>query len=122
MRHYSRRDFFKTSLAGAGLIASAPGLICAAEAESSYRGTDIVTLGKTGIKTSRLAQGTGYNGYNRSSAQTRAGKDAFDRLVRHSLDEGIRFIDMADLYGSHPFVHDILRGLRRDKFTLLSKI
>ena len=29
---------------------------------------------------------------------------------------------MADLYGSHPFVKDVLKGLPRDKFTLLSKI
>jgi 1-deoxyxylulose-5-phosphate synthase len=122
MRHFTRRDFIKASLAGAGCLAAAPSLVRAAEAPASFRGTDIVTLGGTGIKTSRLAQGTGYNGYNRSSAHTRAGKAAFDRLVRHSLDEGIRFLDMADLYGSHPFVRDVIKDLPRDKFVLLSKI
>ena len=29
---------------------------------------------------------------------------------------------MADLYGSHPFVKDVVKGLPRDKFALLSKI
>jgi predicted aldo/keto reductase-like oxidoreductase len=29
---------------------------------------------------------------------------------------------MADLYGSHPFVKDVIKGLPRDKFALLSKI
>ena len=36
--------------------------------------------------------------------------------------EGIRFIDMADLYGSHPFVKEIIKGLPRDKFALLTKL
>jgi predicted aldo/keto reductase-like oxidoreductase len=124
MHSFSRRDFIRTSLAGAGLLAAAPGWLPGAESSpaGSFKGNDLVTLGKTGIKTSRLAQGTGYNGYNRSSAHTRQGKEAFDRLVRHSLDEGIKFMDMADLYGSHPFVKDVLKGLPRDKFALLSKI
>ena len=87
-----------------------------------FNGTDIVELGKTGIKVSRLAQGTGFNGYNHSSEQTRQGKAAFDRLLRHSLDQGISFIDMADLYGSHPFVKDVIKGLPRNKLALLSKI
>ena len=79
-------------------------------------------MGKTGIRVSRLAQGTGFNGYNHSSAQTRQGKEAFDRLLRYSLDRGVTFIDMADLYGSHPLVKDIIRGLPRDKYVLLTKI
>jgi 1-deoxyxylulose-5-phosphate synthase len=122
MQHLTRRQFIRTSLAGAGLLAAGSGALCQAEPAGAFRGTDIVTLGKTGIKTTRLAQGTGYNGYNRSSAHTRAGKEAFDRLVRHSVDEGIRFMDMADLYGSHPFVREVLKGMPRDKFTYLSKI
>ena len=124
MRQFTRRHFIRTSLASAGLLATAPGLLRAAEvpAVASFKGSDIVTLGQTGIKVSRLAQGTGFDGYNRSSAHTRAGKQSFDRLVRHSIDQGIAFLDMADLYGSHPFVKDVLKGLPRDKFTLLSKI
>jgi 1-deoxyxylulose-5-phosphate synthase len=124
MQTLSRRDFIRTSLAGAGLVAAASAEVCLAQpgAPASFKGTDRVTLGKTGIKASRLAQGTGYNGYNRSSAHTRAGKESFDRLVRHSLDQGISFMDMADLYGSHPFVKDVLKGLRRENYTLLSKI
>ncbi len=122
MRHLSRRDFIRTSIAGAGLLTLGSSLAGSASPSASFNGTDTVILGKTGIKASRLAQGTGYNGYNRSSAHTRAGKEAFDRLVRHSIDEGVSFLDMADLYGSHPFVKDVIRGLPRDKFTLLSKI
>ena len=106
MQRLTRRHFVKASMAGAGLLATAPGLLRGAEtaAAGSFKGTDIVPLGKTGIKVTRLAQGTGYNGVNHTSAHTRQGKEAFDRLLHHSLDEGLRFIDMADLYGSHPFV------------------
>jgi 1-deoxyxylulose-5-phosphate synthase len=121
MRSFHRRDFLRTSIAGAGLLATAPRLMGAAE-PVHFNGTDMVELGKTGVKVSRLAQGTGYNGFNHSSEQTRAGKASFDRLLGHSLDQGIKFIDMADLYGSHPFVHDVVKRLPRDKFSLLSKI
>ena len=79
-------------------------------------------LGPTGIKVSRLAQGTGYNGYDHTSAHTRQGKELFDRLLHHTLDQGITFIDMADLYGSHPFVKDVVKGLPRDKYVLLTKL
>lgn len=124
MRHCTRRHFLQTSLAGAGLLATAPSLLRGAPLEpaTSFKGTDIVELGKTGIKVSRLAQGTGYNGYNHSSEQTRAGKKSFDQLVRHSLDQGVRFLDMADLYGSHPFVKELIKDLPRDKYALLTKI
>ena len=124
MSHLTRRDFLKTSAIGAGALAAAPALLRAAEetATLSIKGTDIVPLGRTGIRVSRLAQGTGFNGYNHSSAQTRQGKAAFDRLLNHSLDQGIRFIDMADLYGSHPLVKDVVKQLPRDKYTLLTKI
>jgi len=123
MVHFSRRDFLKTT-AAAGALAATPGMLHAAQqtAELSIKGSDIVPLGQTGIKVSRLAQGTGYNGYNQSSAHTRQGKEKFDRLVKHSLDQGVRFIDMADLYGSHPFVKDVVKGLPRDSYVLLTKI
>lgn len=120
----TRRHFLKTSVAGAGVLATATGLLRQAEAAAtgSFKGTDTVPLGKTGINVSRLAQGTGFNGYNHSSEHTRQGKGAFDRLLHRSLDQGITFIDMADLYGSHPFVKEIIKGLPRDKYQLLTKI
>jgi len=122
MGSFNRRDFLKTSIAGAGLMIAAPRLLRATEPAARFNGTDLVELGRTGIKVSRLAQGTGFDGYNHSSEHTRQGKAAFDRLMRHSLDQGISFIDMADLYGSHPFVKDVIKDLPRDKLSLLSKI
>jgi len=122
MNTFTRRDFLKTSLAGAGLATLTPQVLRAAEPATRFSGADIVELGKTGIKVSRLAQGTGYNGFDHSSEQTRMGKDGFDRLLRHGLDHGISFIDMADLYGSHPFVKDVIKGMPRNKLALLTKL
>ncbi len=117
----TRRDFISTTLAGTGVALAAPTLLQAAD-KPGYKGTDTVVLGKTGINVSRLALGTGFNGYSRSSELTRRGKEVFDRVTRHSLDQGITFLDMADLYGTHPFVKEVIKGIKRDKLVLLSKI
>ena len=129
---YSRRQFLTTALAGAGVLAAGPELLSAAEGRKKKgaaqgqaakgQATDIVTLGSTGIKTTRLAQGTGWNGGGRSSAHSRLGEKAFTELVRHSIDEGIAFIDTADLYGSQPYVGTALKGVPQDKYIVMSKI
>ena len=122
MRQFTRREFLTTTLTGAGLVAASPALLGAEVAPTACKGSDIVPLGRTGIKVSRLAQGTGFNGSARSSAHTRMGRESFDRLLRHSVDSGVRFIDMADLYGTHSYVRDTIKDMPRDKFVLLSKI
>jgi 1-deoxyxylulose-5-phosphate synthase len=124
MRPFTRRRFLQTSLAGAGLLAGVPRSFGAdvPQTAARFRGTDLVPLGKTGIQVTRLAQGTGFNGHDHTSAHTRQGKEAFDLLLRRSLDSGIRFIDMADLYGSHSFVKEMIKGLPRENLVLLSKI
>jgi len=121
----SRRQFITSALAGVGVVVAGPAWLRGAEANKTVRdrrATDIVTLGRTGIKATRLAQGTGFNGTGRSSAHTRLGEKAFDELIRHSLDQGIRFMDMADLYGSHSYVRHALQGVPRDRYIVLSKI
>jgi aryl-alcohol dehydrogenase-like predicted oxidoreductase len=117
---WSRRGFIVRSAVGAGLALVAPRLL--AGADRPGRATDLVPLGRTGIKVSRLALGTGYNGFARASAQTRLGASACVDLLRHGYDQGIRFLDMADLYGSHEYVKRSLAGREREQFCLLSKI
>jgi aryl-alcohol dehydrogenase-like predicted oxidoreductase len=120
----SRREFINTTLAGVGAVMAAPALLRAAEGKplTATSAADRVTVGNTGIRPSLLAQGTGYNGSARMSDHTRMGKEAFDRLLRHGLDNGIAFIDTADLYGTHTYIRDTIRGLPRDKYALLSKV
>ncbi len=117
---WSRRKFLARTMAGAAVAFSAPRML--AESASSRAAADLVPLGKTGIRVSRLAQGTGFNGFARSSEQTRLGEEACVSLLRHGYDTGIRFLDMADLYGSHDYVRKSLAGQDREKYVLLSKI
>ena len=120
----SRRRLIAGALASVGAVVTGPQWLTSAKAQPSRQGgaTEIVTLGRTGIKTTRLAQGTGFNGGARTSEHARLGTKAFTKLIRHSLDRGIRFIDAADLYGIHPYVRRALDGVPRDKYILQSKI
>ena len=125
MLKQSRREFLHTTLAGTGLCLAARSTLStslAAPISSAKTAADRVAVGRTGLQVSFLAQGTGFNGSARSSDHTRMGKASFDRLLRHSLDQGVSFIDMADLYGTHPFVKETIQGMPRDKMVLLSKI
>ena len=83
--------------------------------------TDIVTLGSTGIKTSRLAMGTGTVGSGHHSNQTALGLDGLSRLLQNGYDNGLRFFDAADSYGSHPHVAGALKHVDRTKVTILTK-
>ena len=64
--------------------------------------SNTVTLGKTGIKTSRLAMGTGTVGIGHHSHQTDLGVAGLSALLQNGYDNGLRFFDLADAYGSHP--------------------
>jgi len=121
--NYSRRQFIGTVLAGTGALMAGPGLSqVQADRGSRRKVTDVVELGNSGIKTTMLAQGTGWNGGARSSAHTRLGEKAFTKLIRTSLDNGVRLMDMADLYGAHPYMRTALKGVSRDKYDILTKI
>ena len=66
--------------------------------------------------------GTGTKGWNYQSNQTRLGLDNFVKIARHGYERGIRFFDMADMYGSQPFVGKALKELPREKLTLMTKM
>ena len=88
---------------------------------SKFSATDTVTLGSTGIKTSRLAMGTGTVGSGHHSNQTALGIKGLSDLLRNGYDHGLRFFDAADSYGSHPHVAEALKHVPRDKVTVLTK-
>lgn len=120
---YNRRQFITGALAGAGVLLARPELTLGGGGSAKGgKATDIVTLGKTGIKTTRLALGTGWNGGGRTSAHARLGVDSFNRLLRHSLDQGVILVDAADLYGIHMYVQRALDGVKRENYTLSTKI
>ncbi len=80
---------------------------------------DQVTLGKTGIKLSRLGIGTGVNG---GRDQLALGKEGFTKLVRYAYDQGITYIDTAQAYATFNWIGDAVKGLPREKLFIQSKI
>jgi len=86
-----------------------------------FSASDTVTLGSTGIKTSRLAMGTGTVGYDHHSNQTALGVKGLSELLLNGYDHGLRFFDAADSYGSHAHVAEALKHVQRDKVTVLTK-
>src|SRR5215468_10358065 len=86
-----------------------------------FSASDLVTLGKTGIQTSRLAMGTGTVGSGGHSHQTALGVNGLSDLLLNGYDSGLRFFDSADSYGSHPHVAEALKHVDRSKVTVLSK-
>jgi 1-deoxyxylulose-5-phosphate synthase len=116
MAHYSRREFLKTGLAAAA-IAGAGSLPLRAARETA---TDWVTLGKSGVKVTRLAFGTGTFG---GQVQRELGQDQFTRLVRYAYDHGIRFFETAESYGETQTMLGVaLKGIPRDSYRLMSKV
>jgi predicted aldo/keto reductase-like oxidoreductase len=112
----NRRQFIRTStvaVAGAALL---PRAFAAATKRTA---TDQVTLGKTGVKLSRLGIGTGSNN---GHEQTAAGKEAFIKMIHHAYDSGITYIDTAERYATFTWIGDAIKGLPREKLFIQSKI
>src|ERR1700677_1177069 len=115
MSDYSRRDFLKTSLA-ASALATAGTLPLSAERNTA---TDWVTLGRSDVKVTRLAFGTGSHS---GQDQQALGQDGFTRLVRRAYDSGIRFFETSESYGqSQQMLAPALAGIPRDNYRLMSK-
>jgi aryl-alcohol dehydrogenase-like predicted oxidoreductase len=116
MAQYSRREFLKTGLAAAAL-AGAGGLPLLAARQTA---TDWVTLGKSGVKVTRLAFGTGTIS---GRVQRELGQEQFTRLVRYAYDRGIRFFETAESYDDmHRMLAVALKGIPRDSYRLMSKV
>src|SRR5437773_7231843 len=86
-----------------------------------FSASDGVTLGSTGIQTSRLAMGTGTVGSGHHSHQTALGIKGLSDLLLNGYEHGLRFFDTADSYGSHPHVAEALKHVPRHKVTILTK-
>jgi aryl-alcohol dehydrogenase-like predicted oxidoreductase len=116
MAQFTRREFLKTGLA-AGTLAATGTLPLSAQRGSA---TDAVVLGRSGIKVTRLAFGTGSLS---GQVQRALGQDGFTRLVRHAYDRGIRFFETAESYGEmHRMLGIALKGIPRESYQLMSKV
>jgi 1-deoxyxylulose-5-phosphate synthase len=113
---YTRREFVKSTLA-AGALAITGSLPLRAERQTA---TDWVTLGKSGVKVTRLAFGTGsFSG----QVQRDLGQERFTGLVRYAYDHGIRFFETAESYGDmHRMLGVALKGIPRDSYRIMTKV
>src|SRR6267154_5186291 len=118
-----RREFLKQSALAAGTMLVAPRLTPAAEPTArNFDPYERVPLGKTGMNFSRVCIGTGMKGGKRESNQTRMGKEKFEALLHGAYERGVRVFDLADLYGTHPYVMPALKDIPRDNYAIISKI
>jgi aryl-alcohol dehydrogenase-like predicted oxidoreductase len=116
MSFCSRRNFLKTGVAAGALVGAGRLPVLAAGGKA----TDIVTLGKSGVKVSRLAFGTGTMS---GRVQRELGQDEFTRQVRYAYDHGIRFFETAESYGDmHRMLGVALKGIPRDTYQLMTKL
>ena len=115
---YSRRHFIGTTAAGMGAM-----LVSGCSGPKNYDPYDIVELGKTGIKTTRLSMGTGIKSNGRGLTNlTRMEHDKAVNLVREIYNRGVRIFDVADAYGSHRCVGEALKIYPRSDYVLITKI
>jgi aryl-alcohol dehydrogenase-like predicted oxidoreductase len=120
----NRRDFLRrSSLAGGATVLGAHGFPRHLHARTGEKtAQDVVTLGRTGIRVSRLFQGTGTNGVNGASNQTRGlGLDGLADLLRAGVDNGVTVWDLADQYGTHPHARRALQTVPRDRVVIMTK-
>jgi aryl-alcohol dehydrogenase-like predicted oxidoreductase len=115
MSQLSRREFLKASVA-VGAIGSVGVLPMQAATRSA---TDMVTLGKSGMKVTRLAFGTGTNN---GHVQAALGQQEFTRLIRYAYDRGIRFFETAEAYVTPGMLGEALKGLPRESYQLMNKV
>jgi aryl-alcohol dehydrogenase-like predicted oxidoreductase len=122
MKCMHRREFIKSSLLAGGVATLNPFPHALYASETKKYATDIIELGSTGIKVSRLAMGTGTHGVNKSSNQTRKlGVKGLGELLHAAFDQGIFFWDSADQYGTHPHLKEGLKYVPREKVVILTK-
>lgn len=117
----NRRDFLTLTASATTAAWLASRSFALPQVSQRFAASDTVTIGRTGIKTSRLAMGTGTVGSGHHSHQTALGVKGLSELLLNGYDHGLRLFDAADSYGSHPHVAEALKHVPRDKVTVLTK-
>jgi predicted aldo/keto reductase-like oxidoreductase len=112
----TRRQFLERTAGVAGGVLLVP---LAAQAAGKKTAVDLVPLGKTGLKPSRLGIGCGTTS---GRVQQGLGQDGFNRLVRYAYDQGIRYIDIARSYRTHGMLKEAIKGLPREKLFIQTKM
>jgi aryl-alcohol dehydrogenase-like predicted oxidoreductase len=120
----SRRRFLGTAGAGLGMMLLNGHRVTWASgyADSYHDPYEMVELGQTGIRTTRLCMGTGIRGGGRQSNLIRLGYEQAIQFVREIYMRGVRMFDLADSYGTHAVVGDALKIYPRSNYVLFTKL
>jgi aryl-alcohol dehydrogenase-like predicted oxidoreductase len=119
----TRRQFLARTALGVGTALLAPRLLAETKPVPKFFDPyEPVPVGRTKLKFSRVVLGTGMSGGNRESNHTRLGKKKFEALIRETNERGVNTFDLADLYGTHPYVIPALKGIPRDKMEIITKL
>ncbi len=116
VRVITRREFIERSAAMAGGVLLAPR---AARAAAKKTAVDLVPLGKTGLKLTRLGIGCGTSS---GRVQQELGQEGFTKLVHYAYDQGITFIDIARSYRTHGMLKEAIKDLPREKLFIQTKM
>lgn len=81
--------------------------------------SSLVTLGKSGVKVTRLAFGTGSNN---GHVQSSLGQKEFSRLVAYAYERGVRFFETSESYSTPAMLGEALKPFPRDSYQLMSKV
>jgi aryl-alcohol dehydrogenase-like predicted oxidoreductase len=108
----NRRQFLRTGAASIAALSS--GTACAAARVA--RSQDQVVLGRSDLRVSRLSLGLGTG---KAVAFQNMGPAAFERLIRHALDNGVRYFDLVP-GPIHRMLGDALRGVPRENYVLIT--
>jgi predicted aldo/keto reductase-like oxidoreductase len=122
----TRRQFVQGMLVGAAAVGCAgkPSPTISGPTDAAPHGktaVDRVTLGSTGIVTSRLALGSGTHGFAGTSDQVRLGKTTFVSQFAYGFGKGVTFFETAADYGAHPFIAEAVRQVGRENVVVLTK-
>lgn len=122
MSRITRRRFLQTTAAATAAVATGAMVSPRPVFASPMAGSMKRTLGATGIECSLLGMGTGVRSWNHESALTKKGRPAFMGVMEHAYGQGVRFLDLADMYGSHSYAKEALKTfVNRDETMILTK-
>lgn len=74
-------------------------------------------LGKTDLKVSRLCFGS----LTMTKSQRNLSLDEARKLLNYSFNEGINFIDTAELYDNYHLIREVFKDINRENFIIASK-
>jgi aryl-alcohol dehydrogenase-like predicted oxidoreductase len=81
---------------------------------------ELTTLGKTGLRPTRIGLGSG--GFSKLGMGQQKGDSNAMQVVRAALDAGVNFIDTAEGYGTEAAVGEVIRHYERSQLILSTKL